>query len=50
MSKDLELMEGVQKRATKLVHSKKNYSYKERFKFFQLNHIREGGLEGIYSR
>jgi ribonucleases P/MRP protein subunit RPP40 len=34
--KDIELMEGVQRRATKLVPSMRKYSYEERLKFFNL--------------
>jgi hypothetical protein len=36
LKKYVELMEGVQKRVTKLVPSMRKYSYEERFKFFNL--------------
>jgi ribonucleases P/MRP protein subunit RPP40 len=36
LKKDIELMEGVQNRATKLVPSMRKYSYEERSKFFNI--------------
>jgi hypothetical protein len=39
-------MEGVQRRATKLVPSMRNYSYEERLKFFNLTTLETRRIRG----
>jgi ribonucleases P/MRP protein subunit RPP40 len=46
LKKDIELMEGVQKRATKLVPSVRKYSYEERLKFFNLTTLETRRIRG----
>ena len=46
LKKDIELMEGVQRRATKLVPSMRNYSYVERLKLFNLTTLETRRIRG----
>ena len=39
MAKDIKLIEGVQRRATKLVHGIKNWKYDGRLKFLDLTRL-----------
>jgi ribonucleases P/MRP protein subunit RPP40 len=44
--KDMELMEGVQRRSAKLVPSMRKYSYEERLKFFNLTTLETRRIRG----
>jgi hypothetical protein len=46
LEKDVELMEGVQRRATKLVPSMRKYSYEETLKFFNLTTLETRMIRG----
>ena len=46
LKKDIELMEGVQRRAAKLVPSMRNYSYEERLKLFGLTTLETRRIRG----
>jgi hypothetical protein len=54
LKKDIELMEGVQRRVTKLVLSMRKYSYEERLKFFNLTTLEtrrcRGDLIEVFKR
>ena len=46
MKKDIELMEGIQRTATKLVPPMRNYSYEERLKLFNLTTLETRRIRG----